>query len=88
MDFSFAALISAALPQRKARETVRDIVAGTISGIAGKLIEYPFDTLKVRMQTAYNGARARRPARRAGRAALLADSPEGARPAPHRLAHF
>lgn len=29
-----------------------DIMAGTAGGIAGKFIEYPFDTLKVRMQTA------------------------------------
>lgn len=55
-DFTFASAFRAALPQRKARETVRDIIAGTISGIAGKLIEYPFDTLKVRMQTAFHGA--------------------------------
>ncbi len=50
------AFFKALLPQQKSRETVRDIVAGTISGIAGKLIEYPFDTLKVRMQTAFNCA--------------------------------
>ena len=29
---------------------MRDILAGTVGGIFGKLIEYPFDTVKVRLQ--------------------------------------
>lgn len=29
---------------------LRDIAAGTVGGILGKLIEYPFDTVKVRLQ--------------------------------------
>ncbi|KAJ3118482.1 hypothetical protein HDU96_001301 [Phlyctochytrium bullatum] len=31
--------------------TVADLVFGSIAGIAGKLVEYPFDTIKVRLQT-------------------------------------
>ncbi|CCD23808.1 Ort1p NDAI_0C01470 [Naumovozyma dairenensis CBS 421] len=30
---------------------IRDIVTGSIAGAIGKLIEYPFDTIKVRLQT-------------------------------------
>ncbi|SCU79910.1 LADA_0B03972g1_1 [Lachancea dasiensis] len=33
------------------RDTLRDIVYGSVAGAAGKLIEYPLDTVKVRMQT-------------------------------------
>jgi hypothetical protein len=33
-----------------------DVIAGSAGGFAGKMIEYPFDTLKVRLQTAYSGA--------------------------------
>jgi hypothetical protein len=32
------------------RSALRDIIAGTLGGIAGKLIEFPFDTVKVRLQ--------------------------------------
>jgi hypothetical protein len=35
-----------------------DLLAGSLGGMAGKLIEYPFDTLKVRLQTAYRAAAA------------------------------
>ncbi|KAI8851937.1 putative mitochondrial ornithine carrier protein AmcA/Ort1 [Chytridium lagenaria] len=31
--------------------TLADLVFGSIAGIAGKLVEYPFDTIKVRLQT-------------------------------------
>ena len=33
-----------------------DILAGTLGGIAGKIIEFPFDTVKVRMQAGGTGA--------------------------------
>jgi hypothetical protein len=33
-----------------------DILAGTWGGIAGKVIEFPFDTIKVRMQAGGTGA--------------------------------
>ncbi|KAA8902698.1 hypothetical protein TRICI_005829 [Trichomonascus ciferrii] len=33
------------------QESITDVVYGSISGIAGKLIEYPFDTVKVRLQS-------------------------------------
>jgi hypothetical protein len=33
-------------------DALRNIIAGTIGGVAGKLIEYPFDTVKVRLQAA------------------------------------
>jgi len=32
-------------------EQVKDLIAGTMAGVLAKLIEYPFDTLKVRLQT-------------------------------------
>ena len=31
-------------------ETTRDLICGTIGGISGKIVEYPLDTVKVRMQ--------------------------------------
>jgi Mitochondrial carrier protein len=34
---------------------IADILAGTAGGAAGKLIEFPFDTLKVRLQAASTG---------------------------------
>eukprot|EP01059_Diplonema_ambulator_P036449 TRINITY_DN907_c0_g1_i15.p1 TRINITY_DN907_c0_g1~~TRINITY_DN907_c0_g1_i15.p1 ORF type:complete len:290 (+),score=87.26 TRINITY_DN907_c0_g1_i15:43-912(+) len=36
-------------------EAVKDITAGTISGICSKMIEYPFDTVKVRLHTDSTG---------------------------------
>jgi len=33
------------------REQVKDLLAGTMAGVFCKVIEYPFDTLKVRLQT-------------------------------------
>ncbi|KAI5300260.1 hypothetical protein KEM56_002606 [Ascosphaera pollenicola] len=36
-------------------EAVKDVVYGSIAGIAGKLIEYPFDTIKVRLQSQPSG---------------------------------
>ncbi|KAL7945916.1 mitochondrial carrier [Trichoderma barbatum] len=41
--------------QRKSRtatmDAVEDVVYGSVAGIAGKYIEYPFDTVKVRLQS-------------------------------------
>ncbi|KAJ3157380.1 hypothetical protein HK101_001454, partial [Irineochytrium annulatum] len=36
---------------RRKLSTVAEILFGSVSGIAGKLVEYPFDTVKVRLQT-------------------------------------
>ena len=33
------------------KEALKDIVIGSISGIVGKFIEYPFDTVKTRLQS-------------------------------------
>jgi len=32
-------------------EQIKDLIAGTMAGLVSKVIEYPFDTLKVRLQT-------------------------------------
>jgi hypothetical protein len=37
------------------KEAAKDILAGTIGGFAGKLIEYPLDTIKVRLQASVSG---------------------------------
>eukprot|EP00472_Partenskyella_glossopodia_P006633 CAMPEP_0197533854 /NCGR_PEP_ID=MMETSP1318-20131121/44920_1 /TAXON_ID=552666 /ORGANISM="Partenskyella glossopodia, Strain RCC365" /LENGTH=93 /DNA_ID=CAMNT_0043090891 /DNA_START=74 /DNA_END=352 /DNA_ORIENTATION=+ len=41
----------------EAREQLEDLGAGTMAGLVSKVIEYPFDTLKVRLQTSskYSG---------------------------------
>jgi ornithine carrier protein len=35
----------------QATEALKDIAFGSIAGIAGKIVEYPFDTVKVRLQS-------------------------------------
>ncbi|KAH8201021.1 hypothetical protein TruAng_004794 [Truncatella angustata] len=40
-----------AQPKSQARESVEDILYGSGAGIIGKYIEYPFDTVKVRLQS-------------------------------------
>lgn len=32
-------------------EALKDIVCGSVAGVVGKYIEYPFDTVKVRLQS-------------------------------------
>ncbi|KAJ5684840.1 Mitochondrial ornithine carrier protein AmcA/O.t1.c1 [Penicillium maclennaniae] len=39
------------LPPNQGLEAMKDIVFGSTAGMAGKLIEYPFDTVKVRLQS-------------------------------------
>ncbi|KAJ5112944.1 hypothetical protein N7456_001478 [Penicillium angulare] len=39
------------LPPNQGLEALKDIVFGSAAGMAGKLIEYPFDTVKVRLQS-------------------------------------
>jgi len=53
-----------------------DIIAGTWGGIAGKIIEFPFDTVKVRMQAGETGA-CGSVARGAGWAAHQREAEEG-----------
>lgn len=33
------------------QEAIKDIVCGSVAGVVGKYIEYPFDTVKVRLQS-------------------------------------
>ncbi|KAL1844259.1 hypothetical protein VTJ49DRAFT_2316 [Mycothermus thermophilus] len=40
-----------ARPRTAAMEAVEDIAYGSIAGVVGKYIEYPFDTVKVRLQS-------------------------------------
>jgi mitochondrial ornithine carrier protein len=35
----------------QAKEAFQDIIFGSAAGIVGKMIEYPFDTVKVRLQS-------------------------------------
>ncbi|KAF3013342.1 hypothetical protein E8E15_001854 [Penicillium rubens] len=39
------------LPPNQGLEAMKDIIFGSSAGMAGKLIEYPFDTVKVRLQS-------------------------------------
>ncbi|KAI1757045.1 amino acid transporter arg-13 [Xylaria castorea] len=51
---SSATIISSRLPARQksaAMEVVEDLTYGSTAGIVGKYIEYPFDTVKVRLQS-------------------------------------
>jgi ornithine carrier protein len=32
-------------------EAIKDIICGSVAGVVGKYIEYPFDTVKVRLQS-------------------------------------
>jgi ornithine carrier protein len=32
-------------------EAIKDVVCGSVAGVVGKYIEYPFDTIKVRLQS-------------------------------------
>lgn len=49
-DQTTAAMASQAAAEQ-AREAVEDIVAGSVAGAVSKIIEYPFDTVKVRLQS-------------------------------------
>ena len=41
--------------QEQGLEALKDIVYGSTAGIVGKFIEYPFDTVKVRLQSQPDG---------------------------------
>jgi len=41
--------------QEQGKEAVKDILFGSTAGIVGKFIEYPFDTVKVRLQSQPDG---------------------------------
>lgn len=41
--------------QEQGKEAAKDIAFGSIAGIVGKFIEYPFDTVKVRLQSQPDG---------------------------------
>lgn len=40
---------------RQGEEALKDVVCGSIAGVVGKYIEYPFDTVKVRLQSQPDG---------------------------------
>jgi len=48
-------LIDAQLVSEQGKEAAKDILFGSIAGIVGKFIEYPFDTVKVRLQSQPDG---------------------------------
>ncbi|KAI1928770.1 mitochondrial ornithine carrier protein [Ophidiomyces ophidiicola] len=41
--------------QDQGKEALKDVLFGSLAGIAGKYIEYPFDTVKVRLQSQPDG---------------------------------
>ncbi|KAK5127108.1 hypothetical protein LTR85_008468 [Meristemomyces frigidus] len=43
--------VTAAKVQAKGSEAFKDITFGSIGGVVGKFVEYPFDTVKVRLQS-------------------------------------
>lgn len=43
--------LSTSLTQNQALEAAKDIVFGSTAGVLGKFVEYPFDTIKVRLQS-------------------------------------
>lgn len=45
---------SAALHHTQGAEALKDVVCGSVAGVVGKYIEYPFDTVKVRLQSQPN----------------------------------
>lgn len=45
---------SAETKNGQGEEALKDVVCGSIAGIVGKYIEYPFDTVKVRLQSQPN----------------------------------
>jgi mitochondrial ornithine carrier protein len=47
---SLEVISSSHLPHR-GREAFKDVAFGSLAGIAGKFVEYPFDTVKVRLQS-------------------------------------
>jgi len=40
---------------QQGKEALKDITFGSIAGVAGKYVEYPFDTVKVRLQSQPDG---------------------------------
>jgi ornithine carrier protein len=38
----------------RAKEAMQEVVFGSLAGIVGKVVEYPFDTVKVRLQSQAN----------------------------------
>lgn len=45
----------AAASAAQGKEALKDIVFGSLAGVAGKYVEYPFDTVKVRLQSQPDG---------------------------------
>jgi ornithine carrier protein len=45
---------TAALDHTQGTEALKDVICGSVAGVVGKYIEYPFDTIKVRLQSQPN----------------------------------
>ena len=45
---------TATLDHTQGTEALKDVVCGSVAGIVGKYFEYPFDTIKVRLQSQPN----------------------------------
>lgn len=44
-----------AVAVEQGKEAVKDVAFGSLAGIMGKFVEYPFDTVKVRLQSQTSG---------------------------------
>ena len=54
--------LSPAPPHSMVGGSLKDFIAGTVGGFCGKIIEYPFDTIKVQMQASGTRRAGRSPA--------------------------
>lgn len=50
-DFKARDVETATAAAEQGKEALKDIAFGSLAGVAGKYVEYPFDTVKVRLQS-------------------------------------
>lgn len=55
LDSQDAVQSKKAVAVEQGKEAVKDVAFGSLAGIMGKFVEYPFDTVKVRLQSQTSG---------------------------------